>query len=113
MSAILQRGLSHKLKDLRSFIVPCMIGDTTFDRAMLDLGVCINLIPYEVYKAVGLTDVKPIKARLKLAYQSEVYPMRIVEDVLMKVEELLILADFVVLKIEERLMLMLMTFLSF
>ena len=36
-SAILQRKLPHKLKDLSSFTIPCKIGKSIFERAICDL----------------------------------------------------------------------------
>ena len=44
-SAILQRKLPQKLKDLGSFTIPCTIGNAIFERALCDLGASINLMP--------------------------------------------------------------------
>jgi hypothetical protein len=46
VSAVLLRKLPPKLKDPVSFTIPCRICDKLFDRALLDLGVGINLLPY-------------------------------------------------------------------
>jgi hypothetical protein len=101
VSAVLQGKLPPKLKDPGSFTVPCIIGNKGFDKAMLDLGASINLMPYDVYKTLGLDDIKPMKITLKLADRSQVKPMGIVEDVLVKIEELLIPADFVILDMKD------------
>ncbi|CAN6685846.1 unnamed protein product [Malus baccata var. baccata] len=42
VSAILQRKLPPKCKDPGSFTIPCVIGNTRFESAMLDLGASIN-----------------------------------------------------------------------
>jgi hypothetical protein len=56
-SAVLLRKLSPKLKDPGSFTIPCIIGDKTFDRALLDLGASINLLPNTVYETLGLGEL--------------------------------------------------------
>ena len=42
----------------------------------------MNLLPYSVYKELGLGELKPIHAILELAYQSIKVPRGIIEDVL-------------------------------
>jgi len=34
---------------------------------MLDLGASVNLLPYSVYKQLGIGELKPIKIHLQLA----------------------------------------------
>ncbi|KAK9928810.1 hypothetical protein M0R45_025930 [Rubus argutus] len=101
VSAVLQGKLPPKLNDPGSFTVPCIIGNKGFDKAMLDLGASINLMPYDIYKTLALDDIKPAKISLKLADRSQVVPMGIVEDVLVKIGELLIPADFVILDMKD------------
>ncbi|KAJ9169018.1 hypothetical protein P3X46_020488 [Hevea brasiliensis] len=54
-SAILQNKLPPKLKDPRSFSVPCLIGDKKIDKALCDLGAIEN-IPIKVGKFFILVD---------------------------------------------------------
>jgi len=49
VSAVFQRKLSPKCKGPGVFSVPCKIGNLYFDKAMLDLGVSINVMPRPVY----------------------------------------------------------------
>ncbi|CAL2239416.1 unnamed protein product [Prunus armeniaca] len=49
VSAVLQRKLPPKLKDSGSFSINITIGDKIVEKAMLDLGASINLMPYSVY----------------------------------------------------------------
>jgi hypothetical protein len=51
---VLLRKLPPKLKDRGSFTIPCRIGDQLFDRALLDLGASINLLPYTLHEKLGL-----------------------------------------------------------
>ncbi|CAN6586155.1 unnamed protein product [Malus baccata var. baccata] len=58
VSAILQRKLPPKCKDPGSFTIPCVIGNTTFESAMLDLGASINVMPYSIYASMNLGELK-------------------------------------------------------
>ncbi|CAL9024894.1 unnamed protein product [Prunus brigantina] len=48
VSAVLQRKLPPKLKDPGSFSIDITIGGKLVEKAMLDLGASINLMPYSV-----------------------------------------------------------------
>ncbi|XP_022869436.1 uncharacterized protein LOC111388857 [Olea europaea var. sylvestris] len=100
-SAILQKKLLHKLKDLGSFNIPCNIGGITFDRALCDLGASINLMPLSVFKKLGLGEVNPTTLTLQLVDRSITYPKGIIEDVLVKIDKFIFPVDFVVLDMEE------------
>ena len=52
-SAILQRKLPQKIKDLGSFTIPCTIENSIFERALCDLGASINLIPLSIFRRLG------------------------------------------------------------
>ena len=54
VSAILQKKFPPKCKDPGMFTIPCMIGNTRFERAMLDLGAFINVMPYSIYASLNL-----------------------------------------------------------
>ena len=43
VSAVLLRKLPPKLKNPRSFTIPCRIGDHSFERALLDLGAGVKV----------------------------------------------------------------------
>ncbi|CAL2238234.1 unnamed protein product [Prunus armeniaca] len=101
VSAVLQRKLPPKLKDPGSFSINITIGDKLVEKAMLDLGVSINLMPYSVYLQLGLGGLKATTISLQLADRSVKYPRGIVEDILVQVDKLILPADFVVLDMEE------------
>ncbi|EOY31999.1 Uncharacterized protein TCM_039395 [Theobroma cacao] len=48
-SAIIQNKLLLKLKDLGNFTISCTISTLFFVRALSDLGVGINLMPWSIY----------------------------------------------------------------
>ena len=55
-------------------------------RALLDLGASVNLLPYSIYKQLGLRELKATTITLSLANRSIKVPRGVVEDVLVKVE---------------------------
>ncbi|CAN6557345.1 unnamed protein product [Malus baccata var. baccata] len=101
VSAMLQRKLPPKCKDPGSFTIPCVIGNTRFDHAMLDLGASINVMPYFVYASMNLGKLKNDGVIIQLADRSNAYPKGVLEDVLVQVDHLVFLADFYVLEIDE------------
>ncbi|CAN6588922.1 unnamed protein product [Malus baccata var. baccata] len=80
--AIIQRKLPPKCKDPGSFTIPCVIGNTRFKSAMLDLGASINVMPYSVYASMNLGVLKNDGVIIQLADRSNAYPKGVVEDVL-------------------------------
>ena len=57
----------------------------------------MNLLPYFVYKQLGLGELKPTNITLSLADRSVKIPKGIVEDVLVKIDKFYYPVDFVVL----------------
>ena len=76
------------------------IGGTRIDKALFDLGASVNLLPYSMYKQLGLGELKPTNITLSLVDRSVKIPKGIVEDVLVKVDNLYYPIDFVVLDTE-------------
>ena len=100
VSAIIQSKNPVKYKDPGSPTISVNIGGTCIDKALLDLGASVNLLPYSVYKQLGLGELKPTNVTLSLADRSVKIPKGIVEDVLVKVDKFYYPIDFVVLDTE-------------
>ena len=100
VSAIIQSKTPVKYKDPGSPTISVNIGGTCIDKALLDLGASVNLLPYSVYKQLGLGELKPTNITLSLADQSVKIPKGIVEVVLVKVDKFYYPVDFVVLDTE-------------
>ncbi|XP_027062945.2 uncharacterized protein [Coffea arabica] len=100
-NVILQNKLPPKLKDPRSFTVPCTIGNVEFSKALCDLGASVSLIPLTVVRQLELKELKRTNISLQLADKSIRHPMDILENVLIKVQKFIIPIDFVVLDMEE------------
>ncbi|KAM1048644.1 hypothetical protein ACFX2C_027835 [Malus domestica] len=101
VSAVLQRKLPTKCKHPGSFTIPCIIGTTRFEHAMLDLGASINVMPYYIYESMNLGELKKDGVIIQLANRSNAYPKGVLDDVLLQVNHLIFLADFYVLDMED------------
>ena len=100
VSAIIQSKNPVKYKDPGSPTISVNIGGTCIDKSLLDLGASVNLLPYSVYKQLGLGELKPTNITLSLVDRSVKIPKGIVEDVLVKVDKFYYPVDFVVLDTE-------------
>ncbi|XP_010247573.1 PREDICTED: uncharacterized protein LOC104590557 [Nelumbo nucifera] len=100
-SAILLNKLPQKLKDLESFTIPCTISSLKIEKVLCDLGASINLMPYSVFKKLGLGEPQSTRVALQLADRSIKHPRGIIEDVLVKVDKFIFLIDFIVLDMQE------------
>ena len=100
VSAIIQSKYTVKYKDPGSPTISINIGGNCIEKSLLDLGASVNLMPYSVYKQLGLGELKPTNITLSLADRSVKIPKGIVEDVLVKIDKFYFLVDFVVLDTE-------------
>ncbi|WJX86519.1 hypothetical protein P8452_68820 [Trifolium repens] len=100
-SAIIQRTLPTKEKDLGRVTLSVTIGNVNVGKALIDLGSSINLIPLSVTERIGGLDIRRTKMTLQLADKSITRPSGIAEDVLVRVDKFMFPIDFVVMDIEE------------
>ncbi|GJW01611.1 zinc finger, CCHC-type containing protein [Tanacetum coccineum] len=99
--AILKKKITKKEEIRENFKIPCSIGDLKHVNALVDQGSDVNVMPYSTY--MKLNDKRPVETdiRLSLASHSYIYPLRIVEDVLVEVAEHVYPVDFMILDIKE------------
>ena len=100
VSSIIQCKTLLKYKDPGSPTISVNIGGTCIDKALLDLGASVNLLPYTMYKQLGMGELKPTNITLSLADRSVKILKGIVEDVLVKVDNFYYPVDLVVLDTE-------------
>ena len=67
VNSIIQCKTLLKYKDPGSPTISVNIGGTCIDKALLDLGASVNLLPYSMYKQLGLGELKPTNITLSLA----------------------------------------------
>ncbi|XP_016551301.1 uncharacterized protein LOC124890295 [Capsicum annuum] len=98
--AISTRSLVPKKADPGAFTILCTISSLKFTKALCDLGDSINLMPLYVNKKLGLENLTPTNMQLMMAERSMKQPVGILHDVLVKVDDFTLPADFVVLDCE-------------
>jgi len=100
VSSILQCRLLIKYKDPGCPTISCTIGVSHFEKALLNLGASVSLLPYSVDLQLGLGELRPTSMTLQLADRSVNIQRGIVEDVLIKVDKFYLPMDFIVLDTE-------------
>nr|GFA55081.1 reverse transcriptase domain-containing protein [Tanacetum cinerariifolium] len=95
-SAVLLKKLPEKLGDPGKFLIPCDFLEMTECLALADLGARINLMPLSVWNNLSLFDLSPTCMNLELVDHSISRPVRVAEDVFVKVGTFHFLADFVI-----------------
>jgi hypothetical protein len=100
VSSLIQHNTPPKFKDPGVPTISCIIGQKEIDKALLDLGARVNLLPYSVYQQLGLGELKPTMVILQLADRSIKKPRGIIEDVIIKVDKFFFPVDFIVLDTE-------------
>nr|KYP35178.1 hypothetical protein KK1_043799 [Cajanus cajan] len=91
LSALIGKSVPHileKCKDLGTFYIPCIIGNSKFENAMLDLGASINVMPLTIFKSLSLGPMQPMGVVIQLANRSVAHPTGFIEDVLVRLVDM-------------------------
>ena len=96
--ALLKKNLPEKCRNLGMFSLPCTIGNKGISHAMLDLKASINIMPLSVFKDFRLSSREKTNICIQLANHSFILLLGVVEDVLIKVGDLIFLRIFISLK---------------
>ncbi|XP_070024913.1 uncharacterized protein [Nicotiana sylvestris] len=99
VSAIVH-SMAPKLEDPGAFTIPCTIRSADYEKALYDLGASINLMPYSMFKTLGIGQLRATSIRLQMADRTMKRPFGIIDDVLVRVDKFILLADFMVLDCE-------------
>ncbi|GJZ82517.1 hypothetical protein Tco_0647690 [Tanacetum coccineum] len=97
-SATFQNKLPQKQTDPGSFILPCIIRNHSMSNALADLGASISVMPYSLFKRLGLGSLKPIKMTIEIADRSMQSPKGIKENILVKISNFVFPVDFIILE---------------
>ncbi|GJT79388.1 retrovirus-related pol polyprotein from transposon TNT 1-94 [Tanacetum coccineum] len=87
-SAVLQNELPPKEKDPGSFVLPCIIGNTTVNNSLTDFGASISVMPFSMFKRLGLGNSRRVNMVIEMADRSMQSPKGIVENVLVKIHKI-------------------------
>ncbi|GJZ57943.1 reverse transcriptase domain-containing protein, partial [Tanacetum coccineum] len=66
-STVILKKLPEKLGDPGRFLIPCDFGEFDNHLALADLGASINLMPFSIWKKLGLPDLTSTRMVLELA----------------------------------------------
>nr|GEU37024.1 reverse transcriptase domain-containing protein [Tanacetum cinerariifolium] len=95
-SAVLLKKLPEKLGDSDKFLIPCDFPGMAECLALVDLDASINLIPLSMWNKLSLPNFSPTCMTPELADRLIFRPVRVAEDVFVKVGTFHFPADFVV-----------------
>ena len=98
--SILKCDTHPNFKDPGVPTISCFIGSHKIDRAFLDLGSSVNLIPYSVYLDLGLGELQHSNCTLQLVDRSVRTPRGRIDDVLVQIDKGFFPVDFVVLDMD-------------
>ncbi|GJR41617.1 DNA-directed DNA polymerase [Tanacetum coccineum] len=97
----INNSIPKKKKDPGSFTLPCFINNVCFDKALVDLGASISVMPLSTYLNLGLGELAHTKLTVELADQIVKYPKEIAENVLVGIGKFTFPVDFIILDMPE------------
>ncbi|GJZ93823.1 ribonuclease H-like domain-containing protein [Tanacetum coccineum] len=93
--------LSQKEKGTGSFTLSCFIHNVCFDKALVDLGASVSVMPFSTYTNLGLGILSHTRLTIELANRTIKQPRGIVENVLVRIGKFIFPIDFIILDIPE------------
>ncbi|XP_022018035.1 uncharacterized protein LOC110917867 [Helianthus annuus] len=96
VSAVLSSALPQKAQDPGDPLIPIQIGTFKIERALLDLGACVSILPGSLYDQYDFGPLKKFDTPVVLADQTPTHPRGMVEDVIVKVDDCYYPVDFLV-----------------
>nr|GEY82938.1 hypothetical protein [Tanacetum cinerariifolium] len=93
--------LPQKEKNTGRFTLPCFIHNVCFDKAFVDLGASISVMPFSTYTNIGLGDLAHTRLTIELVDRTIKHPRGIAEDVLVRSGKFIFSIDFIILDILE------------
>ncbi|GJY37438.1 putative reverse transcriptase domain-containing protein, partial [Tanacetum coccineum] len=95
------RSIPQKEKDPGSFTLPCFNNNVCFDKALVDLGASISVMPLSTYLNLGLGELAHTKLTVELADKTIKYPKGIAGNVLVGIGKFTFPIDFIILDMSE------------
>jgi hypothetical protein len=93
---VLSDALPPKLQDPGAPLIPIQVGEFKIERALLDLGACVSILPGSLFDQYDFGPLHEINTTVVLADQTPTHPRGMVNDVLVKVEDFYYPVDFLV-----------------
>ncbi|GKE14093.1 MAK10-like protein [Tanacetum coccineum] len=89
------------MEDPGLFILPCRLGDSEPFDTLADIGSCVNIILFYLFKKLKIGLLEETNHIFGLANGTKSYPVRIVKDVEVHIGKLKLLNDFYVLDMKK------------
>ena len=96
-SEIIQREKKAKQRDPDQFIIRCSIGQGKVDKTLCDLGASINIMPLKYYEKLNIGPLTTTDCTIRLADNSAIKAVGMIEDISVKVDDFIFPADFIIL----------------
>ncbi|GJR33328.1 ribonuclease H-like domain-containing protein [Tanacetum coccineum] len=93
--------LPQKEKDPGIFTLPCFIHNVCFDKALVDLGASVSVMPFSTYTNLGLGILSHTRLTIEMADRTIKQPRGIAENVLVRIGKFIFPIDFIILDIPE------------
>ncbi|GJT95174.1 zinc finger, CCHC-type containing protein [Tanacetum coccineum] len=100
-TTLLDDALPTKEKDPGSFTLHYNIGNLCFNKALVDLGANVSVMPFSSYTKLGLGELAPTKLIVELADRTVKHPKGITENVLVGINKKNFPVDFIILDMPE------------
>ncbi|GKB49243.1 hypothetical protein Tco_0899996 [Tanacetum coccineum] len=96
---IVEHGLPKKMCDPGNFVLPVSVNGTVQMNALADTGASVSVLPFSLYKNLGLSDPRPYHSNLTMADNTQAKAMGEVRNVRIQIRYQAYLVDFLVLDI--------------
>ncbi|GJZ08034.1 putative ribonuclease H-like domain-containing protein [Tanacetum coccineum] len=96
---IVEHGLPKKICDPGNFVLPVRVNGTVEISTLADTGASVSVLPYCLFKNLGLGDPKPYNSNLTMADNTQAKAMGEVKNVRIQIGYQAYLVDFLVLDI--------------
>ncbi|GKC43568.1 ribonuclease H-like domain-containing protein [Tanacetum coccineum] len=93
--------LPQKEKDLGRFTLPCFIHNICFDKALVDLGASVSVMPFSTYTSLGLEILSHTRLTIELVDRTIKQPRGIAKNVLVTIVNFIFPINFIILDIPE------------
>nr|GEX06957.1 hypothetical protein [Tanacetum cinerariifolium] len=93
--------LPQKENDTGSFTLPSFIHNVCFNKALIDLGRSVSVMPFSTYTNLSLGDLSHTRLTVELADRTIKHPRGIAGNVLVRIGKFIFLIDFIILDIPE------------
>lgn len=95
-----KKKMPPKCKDPSMLSIPCKIGHSRIEKAILDLDASTNVMPCSIYNSLKVDSLKETGVVIQLADESNAYPNRVLEDILVQVDSWIFFCRFLCVECE-------------